>query len=150
MERGSHKSPTAVLFDADTGRISIRHCEMLKSTTLNVLSLELIFRKGLLSGLRDVKFLLVSPLHLAEDSSTRCEDDETLFETNKSHNKVKNITFVENENTCVEQQEINMSHGRSKIYLSGIDIFIGKFVHLRSVPKLTSFSTMLDPLCSVF
>ncbi|GJZ35987.1 probably inactive leucine-rich repeat receptor-like protein kinase [Tanacetum coccineum] len=33
----SHKSPTAVLFDVDTGRISIRHREMLKSTTLNVL-----------------------------------------------------------------------------------------------------------------
>ncbi|GJV55067.1 ribonuclease H-like domain-containing protein [Tanacetum coccineum] len=34
----SHKSPTVVLFDVDTGRISIRHCEMLKSTTLNVLN----------------------------------------------------------------------------------------------------------------
>ncbi|GJU44219.1 hypothetical protein Tco_1201485 [Tanacetum coccineum] len=36
--RFSHKSPTAVLFDVNTGRISIRHCEMLKSTTLNVLA----------------------------------------------------------------------------------------------------------------
>ncbi|GKB90188.1 hypothetical protein Tco_0962460 [Tanacetum coccineum] len=34
----SHKSPTAVLFDVDTGRISIRQCEMLKSTTQNVLA----------------------------------------------------------------------------------------------------------------
>ncbi|GJX79984.1 hypothetical protein Tco_0328133 [Tanacetum coccineum] len=34
----SHKSPTTVLFDVDTGRISIRHSEMLKSTTLNVLA----------------------------------------------------------------------------------------------------------------
>ncbi|GKD95330.1 retrovirus-related pol polyprotein from transposon TNT 1-94 [Tanacetum coccineum] len=33
----SRKSPTTVLFDDDTGRISIRHFEMLKSTTLNVL-----------------------------------------------------------------------------------------------------------------
>ncbi|GJZ56682.1 hypothetical protein Tco_0612176 [Tanacetum coccineum] len=33
----SRKSPTAVLFDVDIGRISIRQCEMLKSTTLNVL-----------------------------------------------------------------------------------------------------------------
>ncbi|GJT82145.1 hypothetical protein Tco_1056487 [Tanacetum coccineum] len=31
----SSKSPTAVLFDVDTGRISIRHCEY-KSITLNV------------------------------------------------------------------------------------------------------------------
>nr|GEW33575.1 hypothetical protein [Tanacetum cinerariifolium] len=37
-QHGSHKSPIAVLFDIDTGRISIRHCEMLKSTTLNVLA----------------------------------------------------------------------------------------------------------------
>nr|GEY86517.1 hypothetical protein [Tanacetum cinerariifolium] len=37
-QHGSHKSPTTVLFDVDTGRISIRHCEMLKSTTLNVLA----------------------------------------------------------------------------------------------------------------
>ncbi|GKB79972.1 hypothetical protein Tco_0946867 [Tanacetum coccineum] len=34
----SHKSPTAVLFDVDTRRISIRQCEMLRSTTLNVLA----------------------------------------------------------------------------------------------------------------
>ncbi|GJY13855.1 hypothetical protein Tco_0383164 [Tanacetum coccineum] len=34
----SRKSPTAMLFDVDTGRISIRHCEMLKRTTLNVLA----------------------------------------------------------------------------------------------------------------
>ncbi|GJR10378.1 hypothetical protein Tco_0793030 [Tanacetum coccineum] len=34
----SRKSPTVVLFDVDTGRISIRHCEMLKSITLNVLA----------------------------------------------------------------------------------------------------------------
>ncbi|GJR72367.1 hypothetical protein Tco_0084732 [Tanacetum coccineum] len=34
----SRKSPTTVLFDVDTERISIRHCEMLKSITLNVLS----------------------------------------------------------------------------------------------------------------
>ncbi|GJS52167.1 hypothetical protein Tco_0625529, partial [Tanacetum coccineum] len=33
----SRKSLTAVLFDVDTGRISIRHYEMLKSITLNVL-----------------------------------------------------------------------------------------------------------------
>ncbi|GJX73407.1 putative reverse transcriptase domain-containing protein [Tanacetum coccineum] len=32
------KSPTAILFDVDIGRISIRHSEMLKSTTLNVLA----------------------------------------------------------------------------------------------------------------
>ncbi|GKC98115.1 hypothetical protein Tco_1168390, partial [Tanacetum coccineum] len=32
----SRKSPTVVVFDVDTGRISIRHCEMLKSITLNV------------------------------------------------------------------------------------------------------------------
>ncbi|GKD55464.1 hypothetical protein Tco_1288851 [Tanacetum coccineum] len=31
-------SPTAVLFDVDTRRISIRHCEILKSITLNVLA----------------------------------------------------------------------------------------------------------------
>ncbi|GKA14585.1 hypothetical protein Tco_0694231 [Tanacetum coccineum] len=37
-QHGSRKSPTAVLFDVDTRRISIRHCEMLKSTTLNVLA----------------------------------------------------------------------------------------------------------------
>ncbi|GKD88450.1 hypothetical protein Tco_1363957 [Tanacetum coccineum] len=30
----SRKSPTAVLFDVDTGRISIRHYEMLKSITM--------------------------------------------------------------------------------------------------------------------
>ncbi|GKD13043.1 hypothetical protein Tco_1197450 [Tanacetum coccineum] len=35
---GSLKSPTAVLFDVDTRRISIRHSEMLKSITLNVLA----------------------------------------------------------------------------------------------------------------
>ncbi|GJS37104.1 hypothetical protein Tco_0535486 [Tanacetum coccineum] len=34
----SESSPTAVLFDLDIGRISIRHSEMLKSTTLNVLA----------------------------------------------------------------------------------------------------------------
>ncbi|GJW88999.1 hypothetical protein Tco_0164339 [Tanacetum coccineum] len=34
----SRKSPTVVLFDVDTGRISIRHCEILKSITLNVLA----------------------------------------------------------------------------------------------------------------
>ncbi|GJZ49813.1 putative reverse transcriptase domain-containing protein [Tanacetum coccineum] len=34
----SHKSPTAVLFDVDTRRISISHYEMLKSITLNVLA----------------------------------------------------------------------------------------------------------------
>ncbi|GJV14267.1 hypothetical protein Tco_1359590 [Tanacetum coccineum] len=34
----SRKLPTAVLFDVDTRRISIRHCEMLKSTTMNVLA----------------------------------------------------------------------------------------------------------------
>ncbi|GJR02043.1 hypothetical protein Tco_0525027 [Tanacetum coccineum] len=34
----SRKSPTAVMFDDDTGRISIRHCEILKSITLNVLA----------------------------------------------------------------------------------------------------------------
>ncbi|GKA01976.1 hypothetical protein Tco_0674641 [Tanacetum coccineum] len=34
----SRKSPTVVLFDVDTGRISIHHCEMLKSTTLNLLA----------------------------------------------------------------------------------------------------------------
>ncbi|GJS12189.1 hypothetical protein Tco_0368985 [Tanacetum coccineum] len=34
----SRKSPTVVLFDDDIGRISIRHCEILKSITLNVLS----------------------------------------------------------------------------------------------------------------
>ncbi|GJZ26098.1 RNA-directed DNA polymerase [Tanacetum coccineum] len=37
-DKRSHKSPTAMLFDVDTGRISIRHREMLKSTTLNVLA----------------------------------------------------------------------------------------------------------------
>ncbi|GKB88932.1 hypothetical protein Tco_0961204 [Tanacetum coccineum] len=31
-------SPTIVLFDVDIGRIYIRHCEMLKSITLNVLA----------------------------------------------------------------------------------------------------------------
>ncbi|GKB33796.1 hypothetical protein Tco_0873197 [Tanacetum coccineum] len=31
-------SPTAVLFDVDTGRISIRQCEMLKNITMNVLN----------------------------------------------------------------------------------------------------------------
>ncbi|GJW43775.1 hypothetical protein Tco_0072574 [Tanacetum coccineum] len=36
--KGSHKSPTTVLFDVDTGKISVRHCDMLKSTTLNVLA----------------------------------------------------------------------------------------------------------------
>ncbi|GKC22290.1 desumoylating isopeptidase 1 [Tanacetum coccineum] len=34
----SHKSPTAVLFDVDTGRISIHHCEVLKSITQKVLA----------------------------------------------------------------------------------------------------------------
>ncbi|GJS45074.1 hypothetical protein Tco_0595195 [Tanacetum coccineum] len=34
----SRKSPTAVLFKDNTGRISIRHCEILKSITLNVLA----------------------------------------------------------------------------------------------------------------
>ncbi|GJR47945.1 hypothetical protein Tco_1316048 [Tanacetum coccineum] len=34
----SRKSPTAVLFDDDNGRISIRHCEILKSINLNVLA----------------------------------------------------------------------------------------------------------------
>ncbi|GJS00988.1 hypothetical protein Tco_0317496 [Tanacetum coccineum] len=34
----SCKSPTAVLFDVNTGRISIRHCGMIKSITLNVLA----------------------------------------------------------------------------------------------------------------
>ncbi|GJW50627.1 hypothetical protein Tco_0091978 [Tanacetum coccineum] len=31
-------SPTAVMFDVDTGRISICHCKILKSITLNVLA----------------------------------------------------------------------------------------------------------------
>ncbi|GKD10190.1 hypothetical protein Tco_1189875, partial [Tanacetum coccineum] len=34
----SRKSPTAELFKVDSGRISIRHCRMLKSITLNVLA----------------------------------------------------------------------------------------------------------------
>nr|GEY46476.1 hypothetical protein [Tanacetum cinerariifolium] len=34
----SRKSPTAVLFDVDTGKIPIRHCEMLKNFTPNVLA----------------------------------------------------------------------------------------------------------------
>ncbi|GJW23857.1 hypothetical protein Tco_0037668 [Tanacetum coccineum] len=34
----SHKSPTAKLFDVDSGRISIRHGGMLKSITLNILA----------------------------------------------------------------------------------------------------------------
>ncbi|GKD90165.1 hypothetical protein Tco_1365672 [Tanacetum coccineum] len=34
---GSYKSPTTMLVDVDTRRISICHYEMLKSTTLNVL-----------------------------------------------------------------------------------------------------------------
>ncbi|GJT54540.1 hypothetical protein Tco_0989594 [Tanacetum coccineum] len=34
----SRKLPTAMLFDDDTGRISIRHYEILKSITLNVLA----------------------------------------------------------------------------------------------------------------
>ncbi|GJT14495.1 hypothetical protein Tco_0861537, partial [Tanacetum coccineum] len=34
----SRKSPTAELFEVDSGRISIRHCGMLKSITLNVLA----------------------------------------------------------------------------------------------------------------
>ncbi|GJY46144.1 hypothetical protein Tco_0435207 [Tanacetum coccineum] len=34
----SHKSPTTVLFDVDTRRISISHCEIPKSITLNVLA----------------------------------------------------------------------------------------------------------------
>ncbi|GJV34661.1 hypothetical protein Tco_1395061 [Tanacetum coccineum] len=38
-QHGSHKSPITVLFDVDTGRISIRHCEMLKSITLSVLAI---------------------------------------------------------------------------------------------------------------
>ncbi|GJR51369.1 hypothetical protein Tco_1401890 [Tanacetum coccineum] len=38
IHKESHKSPTAVLFDVDTGRISIRHCKILKSITLNVLA----------------------------------------------------------------------------------------------------------------
>ncbi|GJZ12997.1 hypothetical protein Tco_0548227 [Tanacetum coccineum] len=33
----SRKSPTAELFEVDSGRIFIRHCGMLKSITLNVL-----------------------------------------------------------------------------------------------------------------
>ncbi|GJR10636.1 hypothetical protein Tco_0793288 [Tanacetum coccineum] len=38
LDRESRKSPTAELFDIDSGRISIRHCEVLKSITLNVLA----------------------------------------------------------------------------------------------------------------
>ncbi|GJS73849.1 putative reverse transcriptase domain-containing protein [Tanacetum coccineum] len=38
----------------------------------------------------------------------------------------------------------------TKNFLSGIDILLQKFVHLRSVPKLTPFTLMLDPLCSIF
>ncbi|GKF63310.1 hypothetical protein Tco_0186758, partial [Tanacetum coccineum] len=34
----SHKSPTAELFEVDSGRIFIRHYGMLKSITLNVLA----------------------------------------------------------------------------------------------------------------
>ncbi|GKC59564.1 hypothetical protein Tco_1087162 [Tanacetum coccineum] len=34
----SRKSPTTELFEVDSGRISIRHCGMLKSITLNVLA----------------------------------------------------------------------------------------------------------------
>ncbi|GJR14570.1 hypothetical protein Tco_0797222 [Tanacetum coccineum] len=34
----SRKSPTAELFEVDSGRISIRHCGMLKNITLNVLA----------------------------------------------------------------------------------------------------------------
>ncbi|GKA51487.1 hypothetical protein Tco_0744683 [Tanacetum coccineum] len=34
----SRKSPTVVLFDVDSGRISIRHSEILKNITLNVLA----------------------------------------------------------------------------------------------------------------
>ncbi|GJS16748.1 hypothetical protein Tco_0411220 [Tanacetum coccineum] len=38
IRKESHKLPTAVLFNVDTSRISIRHCEILKSITLNVLA----------------------------------------------------------------------------------------------------------------
>ncbi|GJS15103.1 hypothetical protein Tco_0409575 [Tanacetum coccineum] len=38
IRKESHKSPTTVLFYVDTGRISIRHYEILKSITLNVLA----------------------------------------------------------------------------------------------------------------
>ncbi|GKB32241.1 hypothetical protein Tco_0871642, partial [Tanacetum coccineum] len=38
LER-SPMSPTAVLFDVDTERISIHHCEIQKSITLNVLAI---------------------------------------------------------------------------------------------------------------
>ncbi|GKB85208.1 hypothetical protein Tco_0957480 [Tanacetum coccineum] len=38
LEGESQKSPTTVLFDVDTGKISIRHCEILKSISLNVLA----------------------------------------------------------------------------------------------------------------
>ncbi|GJX61987.1 hypothetical protein Tco_0294887 [Tanacetum coccineum] len=38
IRKESRKSPTTVLFDVDTGRISIRHCKILKSTTINVLA----------------------------------------------------------------------------------------------------------------
>ncbi|GJT48297.1 hypothetical protein Tco_0974454 [Tanacetum coccineum] len=37
-ESESCKSPTPVLFNDDARRISIRHCEILKSITLNVLA----------------------------------------------------------------------------------------------------------------
>ncbi|GJS65043.1 hypothetical protein Tco_0679607, partial [Tanacetum coccineum] len=37
-ESDSYYSPTAELFEVDSGRISIRHCGMLKSITLNVLA----------------------------------------------------------------------------------------------------------------
>ncbi|GJX81413.1 hypothetical protein Tco_0330894 [Tanacetum coccineum] len=38
MEAKSRKSPTAELFEVDSGRISIRHCRLLKSITLNALA----------------------------------------------------------------------------------------------------------------
>ncbi|GJX72317.1 hypothetical protein Tco_0309488 [Tanacetum coccineum] len=38
----------------------------------------------------------------------------------------------------------------NKNFLSGIEIMLGKFVHLRSVPKLTPFALMLDPLYIIF
>ncbi|GJS17240.1 putative reverse transcriptase domain-containing protein [Tanacetum coccineum] len=47
-------------------------------------------------------------------------------------------------------QFLNTNTLHTKNFLSGIDILLRKFVHLRSVPKLMPFTLMLDPLCSIF
>ncbi|GJY40060.1 hypothetical protein Tco_0427330 [Tanacetum coccineum] len=51
---------------------------------------------------------------------------------------------------CSDVKFLDTNTVHTKNFLSGIDIILGKIIHLRSVPKLTPFAPVLDPLCSIF